>query len=121
MPPLSQRTLPPAWGLDHQKRTAKTNKKEVPSPQLNDSSSLPPIPLRKTSRTPRDPTRTCCPLSLQEKEVLPNEMGEKRFQGLRKRKNRTLHGHSSRKTGKADRRVCVASAKGNDQRNRMLL
>jgi hypothetical protein len=43
-------------------------------------------------------------------------MGERRFQGLRKRKNRTLHGHSSRKTGKADRRVCVASAKRNNQR-----
>jgi putative transposase len=47
MPPFSQRTLPPTWALDHQKRTAKTNEKKLPSSQPIDSSRLPQISLRQ--------------------------------------------------------------------------
>jgi hypothetical protein len=68
--------------LDHQKRAAKSNEKEVPSSQRIDSSSLPQISLRKTICSPRDSTRTCCPLPLHEKEVLPNEMRKRRFQSV---------------------------------------
>jgi hypothetical protein len=79
MPPLSQRTLPPAWVLDHQKRAAKTNEKEVPSSQPIHSSRLPQIPLCKTSCTPRDPTRTSCLLPLQEKKYFPTKWAKDGF------------------------------------------
>jgi hypothetical protein len=70
---IGKGTFSPIRPLDYQKRAAKTNEKKIPSSQPIHSSRLPPISLRKTSCTPSDPTKTSCPLPLQEKEILPCE------------------------------------------------
>jgi putative transposase len=65
--------------LDHQKRAAKSNEKEVPSSQRIDSSSLPQISLRKTICSPRDSTRTCCPLPYKKKKYFPTKCAKDGF------------------------------------------
>ena len=117
MPPLSQRILPPTWMLDHQKQTKRKFHLHSQSVQAVYHKYL----FARQAAHQAIQQGHAARYPYKNKEVLPYEMVKRWIQSVWKQKNRIVHGHSSRKTGKADRRVCVASTKGNDQRNRMLL